>query len=522
MYDNLSPQDIIQPVCTHLLGGIMNSRDLTGDLPPLEFTDICREIKEIDTPEMIHSGSEDLFRTLFVSSPIGIFIVQDGKFKAVNPQFQVLTGYNRSELYNLDSMTIVFPDDRNFVRQSAASMLKGQQTTPYEYRIVTKDGSIKWILETISSIQYNGRPASLGNFMDIQNLKQTEEKLRFLSMHDPLTGLYNRMYFEEEMNRIQSSRFYPVGLLLCDIDGLKLINDTLGHDYGDRLLISASKAIRRGFRESDVVARVGGDEFAILLPNAPLPAVENASKRIHAAIDEYNTGQKVPPLSISCGFAIGMKPSVSMIDLFREADNNMYREKRARRQTIRSLIVQRYIEALQELDFAVQGHMQRLRHLVTALGTAVGLTDGSISRLRLLAEFHDIGKVGVDSRIIFKPAKLNPEETIQIRRHCEIGHRIALISPDLAPISELILKHHEWWNGHGYPLGLRGEEIPIECRIMSITDAYDAMTSNRPYRKPLPHEDALAELRKCSASQFDPQLVDLLSKLPQPVFSAST
>ncbi len=493
----------------------MKNQNHTGDQPPHGLADIRDEIIVLDNPEMIHNSSEDLFRTLFVSSPIGIFIVQDGRFQAVNPQFQVLTGFSRRELYNLDSMTIVFPDDRDFVRQNATRMLKGQQTTPYEYRIITKDGSIKWILETVAAIQYNGRPASLGNFMDIQSLKQTEEKLRFLSMHDPLTGLYNRMYFEEEMNRIQSGRFYPVGLLVCDIDGLKLVNDTLGHDSGDLLLISASKAIKKAFRESDVVARVGGDEFAILLPNAPPPAVEKAYQRIDNAIKEYNLSQKVPPLSISCGYATGMKPSTSMIDLFREADNNMYREKRSRRQTVRSLILSRYIEVLRELDFAADGHLERLRQLVVALGAAAGLNDHAISRLTLLAEYHDIGKVGVDSQIVFKPAMLTPEEMIEIRRHCEIGHRIALISPDLVPISDLILKHHEWWNGGGYPLGLRGEEIPVECRILVITDAYDVMTSNRPYKKPLPHDEALAELRKCSATQFDPHLVDLFLNLPQ-------
>lgn len=496
----------------------MNNKNHTGEQPPHGSADIVNEIKVTDTPEMIHSSSEDLFQTLFVSSPIGIFIVQDGRFQAVNPQFQVLTGFSSSELYNLDSMTIVFPDDRSFVRQNATRMLKGQQTTPYEYRIVTKGGSVKWILETVASIRYNGRPASLGNFMDIENLKQTEEKLRFLSMHDPLTGLYNRMYFEEEMNRVQSGRFYPVGLLVCDIDGLKLVNDSLGHDSGDRLLVSASRALKKAFRESDVVARVGGDEFAILLPNAPPPAVENAYQRIHRAIEEYNLSQKVPPLSISCGYSMGMKPSSKMIDLFREADNNMYREKRNRRLTVRSSIVQRYKEVLQELDFAADGHFKRLRQLVVALGTAAGLNDKVISRLILLAEFHDIGKVGVDSQIIFKPAMLSPEEMSEMRRHCEIGQRIALISPDLMPISDLILKHHEWWNGNGYPLGLRGREIPPECRILAIADAYEVMTSNRPYRKPLSHEEALAELQNGSASQFDPHLSELFLSLPRTVF----
>jgi HD-GYP domain-containing protein (c-di-GMP phosphodiesterase class II) len=173
------------------------------------------------------------------------------------------------------------------------------------------------------------------------------------------------------------------------------------------------------------------------------------------------------------------------------------------------LILQNYIEALKNLDYASDGHLHRMQQLVVAFGRSVGLDNTSISRLTLLAEFHDIGKVGVGPQIVFKPDKLTAEEITQMRRHCEIGHRIALISPELLPISDLILKHHEWWDGRGYPLGLRGEDIPIECRIMAIVDAYDVMTSHRPYKKSLRHAEALTELKSFSDSQFDPYLLDL-------------
>ncbi len=150
---------------------------------------------------------------------------------------------------------------------------------------------------------------------------------------------------------------------------------------------------------------------------------------------------------------------------------------------------------------------------------AAGLPEASLSKLSLLAEYHDIGMVGIDNQIVIKPEKLTPEEAAQIRRHCEIGYRIAQISPDLMPIADLILKHHEWWNGGGYPLGLHGDQIPVECRIMAIADAYDAMTSHRPYRKPLQHGEALKELQRCSESQFDPYFVELFIGFPQPVIS---
>ena len=129
--------------------------------------------------------------------------------------------------------------------------------------------------------------------------------------------------------------------------------------------------------------------------------------------------------------------------------------------------------------------------------------------LRLLAQFHDIGKVGIPDRILLKPGPLSPEEMVEMKRHSEIGHRIANSSPDLLPVADWVLKHQEWWNGAGYPLGLAGEKIPIECRILAIADAYDAMTSDRPYRKAMSHDAAVTELRRCAGTQFDPTLVEL-------------
>jgi HD-GYP domain-containing protein (c-di-GMP phosphodiesterase class II) len=135
------------------------------------------------------------------------------------------------------------------------------------------------------------------------------------------------------------------------------------------------------------------------------------------------------------------------------------------------------------------------------------MPESKITDLRLLAQFHDIGKVGIPDRILFKRGPLTSEEASEMQRHSEIGHRIAMSAPDLAPIAEFILKHHEWWNGTGYPLKLKGENIPLECRILAIADAYDAMTSDRPYRRAMPHEDAIAEIMKCKGVQFDPELV---------------
>jgi len=199
----------------------------------------------------------------------------------------------------------------------------------------------------------------------------------------------------------------------------------------------------------------------------------------------------------------------SMEELYKEADNQMYREKLHRSQSARSAIVQTLKKALEARDFMTEGHVNRLKLLMVTFAPMIRMSEQSVNDLLLLAQFHDIGKVGIPDSILFKPGYLTPNEYAEMQRHCEIGYRIAQSSPDLAPIADLILKHHEWWNGRGYPLGLKGEGIPLECCILAIADAYDSMTSERPYRKPIPQEEAVAELKKCAGTQFNPELVEM-------------
>ncbi|SMC71062.1 diguanylate cyclase [Sporomusa malonica] len=350
---------------------------------------------------------------------------------------------------------------------------------------------------------------------NITDRKRMEERLEFLSLHDALTKVYNRAFFEDQMKRIQRLEDGSAGIIICDVDGLKMVNDTLGHMMGDQILQAVAGILASCCSSNDLIARIGGDEFAILLPGNSVKQIASCCQRVREKIDSYNAQNPTVPISLSMGFSACPEPPVDMDALLKQADDSMNREKLHRQKSTRSAIVKALVKALEARDYITEGHGDRLQDLIEAFADIVELPETSIADLRLLARFHDIGKVGIPDSILFKPSRLTEEEWVVMRQHCEIGYRIAVSAPDLVPIADWILKHQEWWNGQGYPLGLKGEAIPIECRMLSIVDAFDAMTSDRPYRQAMSKEDAIAELYRCAGRQFDPNLVDKFGILVQ-------
>ncbi|MFZ5645120.1 MAG: PAS domain S-box protein [Bacillota bacterium] len=454
--------------------------------------------------------AEAYFQQLFENSPLGIVMLDnENRVFKINKGFEKIFQYTADEAAGKYIRDLIVPEQFAEEHLNAVAAYSGLDFSAEVIR-KRRDG----ILVNVSVVGYpiNIDGQKTGTYViytDISERKETEEKLKFLSMHDPLTGLHNRTYFEEQMVRKYKK---PTGILVCDIDGLKLVNDTMGHDFGDIQLLAAAGILKKSFRDEDIVARVGGDEFAVLLPNCDEKMLENIRRRIKDAVILHNAANPALSLSMSIGYALAQNPSVKMTDLFKEADNNMNREKLHNSQSVRSAIVQALLKALEVRDYLTEGHAERLEDLVVRLGASIGLPERKITDLRLLAKFHDIGKVGIPDPILFKPGSLSPGEKAEMQKHSEIGHRIALSAPDLTHIADGILKHHEWWDGNGYPLGLKGEEIPLECRILSIADAYDAMTSDRPYRKALPADEAVKELKRFAGIQFDPHLVKKFTK----------
>ena len=340
---------------------------------------------------------------------------------------------------------------------------------------------------------------------DITERVLLEAQLEHLSLHDALTGIYNRAFFEEQMRRLDLQHTAATGLLVCDVDVLNMINDYLGHYAGDRMLIVVAQLLQTVFDEADFIARIGGDEFAVLMEVSAARSLQTMTERLQRKMADYNERHPELPVSLSVGFA-HKRTDWDMRSVFKEADNNMYREKLHQQSSARSAIVRALLKALEARDFITEGHVDRLKDIMQAFAGELALPENKVADICLLAQFHDIGKVGIPDNVLFKAGPLDEGEWEIMRRHCEIGYRIARSAPDLTPIAEWILKHHEWWDGRGYPTGLAGETIPLPCRMLAIADAFDAMISDRPYRRAMSVKQALAEIERCAGKQFDPEL----------------
>jgi diguanylate cyclase (GGDEF)-like protein/PAS domain S-box-containing protein len=452
---------------------------------------------------------EEIFLDVTKNLP-GIILETDinGNITFINKKGIEMLGYTMEELEEITVWQLVAIPGRPVDENEAQKFLFRSENGPQEYNLIRKDQSLLPV-ECHSSAIKNEKGKTVGFqgiFLDITSRKEYEDKVKYLSFHDKLTGLYNRAYFEEELIKLDSNRNLPLSIIMGDVNNLKMINDTFGHQHGDQILSRVAEVLKSCFRRSDVISRWGGDEFSAILPYTTREIGIEIINRIKKECQRRST--LTLPLSISFGIATKENSSENINTIVSEAESRMYRYKIFDRRASDSVLIVSMKKALQQKKYDTEEYRQGYIDCATKFGETLQLEKTELNKLKLLSAICDIGKIAVSEDIILKKGWLSKEEWEEIKRHPEIGFRIARTSPELSNIANDILYHHEFWNGNGYPHKLKGEDIPLLSRIIHIIDAYQAMTHERPYRKAMNKEEAVEELKNRRGSQFDPILTD--------------
>ena len=434
-----------------------------------------------------------------------------GVYRFVNSKWEEVTGLRREEVLGKTDSDLFPPEAAAQFRRNDAEVLGSGEFIEFEELFDRPDGRRFYLSGKFPVRGEEGVVAGLcGVIVDITELKRRRQEIEFLSFHDHLTGLYNRRFFDEESARLDTARNLPLTLLLMDVNGLKLINDAFGHRIGDILLRTIADVLRRTCREDEIIARIGGDEFAILLPRTDEGGASALCRRISDAFEAEKTPAGSP--SVAFGQATKSTEDGSVGEFVAKAENMMYQQKIRMQELVRGQAITFILRSLFEKIPREREHSERVAGLAERIGRAMGMKAEEMGTLLTAARLHDIGKIAV-SDILDKIEPLQEGEWFAVRRHSEIGYSILNSGGDFAAPARIVLAHQERFDGKGYPKGLAGRDIPLQARIIAVADAYDAMTSGRPYRPARNPSEVLHEIEPGSGTQFDPEIVRIFMTL---------
>ena|GEM_PF-388357 len=453
---------------------------------PTEVMGVMRDISK-------RKQAEELFQALSVSSPTGIYIVSDRRFEFVNPELQSYLGYADNEILGKESLDFVFDEDKEQAKAKAVQMLKGERTSPYEYRIVTKNGKIKWVMETVTSIQYRGKRSVLGNLMDATHRKEAEQALkeseeRFRDLVETTSDLV----WEVDEN----GRYSYVSPRIEQILG-----------YRPDEIVGKTPFDLMPFKEANRVAKT----FAqAITSKQAIKFLENTN--LHKNGDSVVLESNGVPFFDEKGEIRG----------YRGIDRDITERKRAEEQLQQSFqklektldgVIMAITSMVETRDRYTAGHQRRVTRLACAIAEEMGLSEDQIQMIRMAGLLHDLGKLFIPTEILCKPGQLTEIETAIIKTHPQAGYDILKNIEFPWPIAQIVAQHHERLDGSGYPLGLSGEEIHPEARILAVSDVVEAMSSHRPYRPALGLDKALREIVHNKGTFYDPDVVDACVRL---------
>ena len=513
------------------LGGVINLRQLTDEILPV----LCN-VMNVDKAQLLlrDVGTGD-YNTQFVypeddSNEGSLTLHSD------NPVVVWLERKNRPlesrQIFNLPEFKGMWQEEKNQIKKSNLGLISPIKNRGELIGIFVLGKKRKGI-HTQEDFEMMMTVSSQAGVI-IENGQQYSQAL-LKANTDGLTQLYNHRHFHERLEQEigRSSRFGTVfSLIMMDIDLFKIYNDNYGHLAGDEILRKIGDYIRSSIRGIDIAARYGGEEFVIILPETKLTDAHIVAERIRKLI-ESKTSQKSMPVTLSIGIASWPVDGVMKEELITKADKALYLAKQnGRNCTCLSSDINKhdltgeYDESGKALsiiyalaatvdakDHYTYGHSRKVSEYAVSIAESLKLPQDKIAVVRAAGLLHDIGNIGIPDSILNKKEPLSPEEWEPIKSHPQLGVAIIRNISGLSECLPAILHHHEHFDGSGYPNGLKGANIPHEARILSVADAYEAMTSPRAYRKQLTQEQAMAELKQCAGIQFDPDIVEVFCKV---------
>lgn len=479
-----------------------------------ELLTVMLDITEIKSAHEKLRISEEQYRLLITQMQQGLAVHEiicdekgkpvDYLFISVNKSFERLTGLHSKDIIGKTVLEVLPNTEEYWIETYGKVALTGK---PYQYENYSVE-----LDKYYSAWAYSPKEKQFAVIItDITEKKKYENEIEYLSYHDQLTGLHNRRYFDHAIINNNHLNEAPLAMIMVDVNGLKLTNDAFGHFAGDLLLKKVASILKMECNNEDILARIGGDEFILLLPKKNAKDTEKIIGRINKTIENEKVDNTI--LSVSIGYALKDDESESMDEVYKKAEDAMYKNKLSESSSMRSKTIDLIMNTLYEKNNREMLHSKRVSEVCEEIASKMNFEKDAFHQIRLAGLMHDIGKIGISEKILNKPGKLNSDEWKEIERHSEIGYRILSSVNEFSEIADYVLEHHEKWDGTGYPRGLKGEEISLQARIIAVADAFDAMTSHRAYRSALSEEKAINEIKKCAGIQFDPNIVKIFIEM---------
>ena len=451
------------------------------------------------------------YQQLFHSAPAGYLVFdQEGRIADANQRFcsMVYVPFQDRCSYNIRDLTD--KDTREELDMMIHGLLKKDQVLSIEARMLCRNSYIPVIItgnrygQPLGRMENKASMLFAGIVTEVSELKKEQQKIREKSIHDSLTGFYNRMFYNEYLLYCDKTDDLPLSAAILDLDRLKMINESLGHSFGDRAITTVAKILKTYAKENYIFARIGGDEIAAFFPGTELCEAESFLKRAEEMIQLHSlSGIR---LSFSWGCAVKSSPGEDILTVLSAAEDMMYRKKFRNNAVKKSETLDVILNALFTRNPKIHQHSMRMSRLFGQFSSYLGLETERVKFLQGLGYVHDIGMASISDEVLNKRDLLSYNERQEVKRHPETGYRILKSVPDMEEEAQIVLYHHENWDGSGYPYGLSGDSIPVESRMLLILDTYDRMKYAPFGRYRHSEKEIIKELKRWSGRQFDPLL----------------